>query len=220
MIELQANVGKLRRHARISAAVHIGVVIVLLLAMGVTVAETSSRFQREKSWGTALVLLVAAGAAAYLVWHLVVAVRVSFGTRPRIVPYFQDKYFRSGSSRQTSEESKAAFRGGYAIAAEMPLLEALAGELGVMPLSAFGFGDDALGQQPQWSALSDGIRTASALAGSDRVGAATRSELQQLAAVLEKAAERQSKFALIVRHGPDDFISGVEMEKREGTFWC
>lgn len=220
MIELQANVEKLRRHARIAAAVHIVVVIVVLLAMGVAVVETSSRFQRERSWGTALVLLVAVGAAVYLVWHLAVAMRAIAVTRPRIVPYFQDKYFRSGSSRETSEESKAAFRGGYAIAAEMPLLEDVAGELGVTPLSAFGFGDDALGQQPQWSALSEGIRTARALAESDRVGAAARAELQQLAAALGKAAERQSKFALIARYGPDDFISGVEMEKREGTFWC
>jgi hypothetical protein len=169
----------------------------------------------------------ASAVVALYLWFFVWTLRKHAGRRPRVVPYFEQKYFRSGDpSRKTAEESWSAFSAGAGIAADLPRLDELAGQLRVAPLSSFGFGDDLLKQQPQWSDLADGLRTLSALIaklrepeGARSFDATTVTDLQTLAAALEKARESQNRFSLVLRYGADDAMSGVEMERRQGSFW-
>jgi hypothetical protein len=169
------------------------------------------------TYGTLVVLVL----AALCFWHSIQTLMKYANGKPRVVPYFELKYFRSlDSSRKTAEESHSAFLGGNGIAANLPQLDTFAQQIGVAPLSNFGFGDDLLNQQPQWSDMTDGLRTLRALiakAGEPlearRLSAMTITDLQTLAAALEKALEGQRRFCLILRYGPDAFISGVEMEK-------
>jgi hypothetical protein len=201
------NKRRLRRQAIAAAAFQLLVGAFVLAIVAFIVVPW---FHAGGSIGVAALFL------AYAIWTLRGYARM----RPRVVPYFELKDFRRGDpSRKTAEESGRAFLSGEEIAANLEDLDELALRLGVAPLSSFGFGDDLLKQEPQWSGIDDGLRTLSALltnASKPDVAA----QLQNLAAALAKARQSQVRFCLIVRYGPDDAISGVEMAKRQGTFWC
>ena len=163
-------------------------------------------------------LWIAAAFAVLYVWFVVYAIRRYADERPRIVPYFERKYFRSGDpSRPVAEESRSAFRAGTAIAADLTRLDDVARQMGVTPLSSFGFGDDLFHQTPQWSDITEGVRTIETLI--PKADNQTAEDLRTLLAALQKVRATQQRFSLILRYGPDEFISGVEMEKRIGSFW-
>jgi hypothetical protein len=216
MVTAEQNVRRLKRLSLVAAALQLlSVAAVLALVAFIVVPSLRA--------GGAFAST--AFAALYL-WYFIRTFRMHTATRPRVVPYFELKYFRSGDpSRKTAEESWSAFLSGTGIAADLQRLDDLAGKLGVAPLSSFGFGDDLLKQHPQWSDITEGLRTLSALVAKVRepspvsFDGATVTDLQTLATALEKARETQSTFCLILRHGADNAISGVEMEKRQGSFW-
>jgi hypothetical protein len=104
---------------------------------------------------------------------------------------------------------------GFGVAKEMPALDAAAMERGVAQPSDFGFSDEP----KRWWNAREGLQTLDAIAGliadSDELG----QDLAAMRSALEAAAEKEIKFALLVRLGPDDFISPVEMDNRKGSFW-
>lgn len=223
--DLAANVAKLRRQARLAASVHIVFLIAVIAGMAITCIEAGIRLGQEPSVHTGVLVFFAGCIGIGAVWHLISVGKTYAAAQPRVVPYFSNKYFTADDvTRKTSDESQAAFNSGYRIAADLPELDALAHELNIAPLSSFGFGDDLLGQRPEWCDLNEGIRTVTALItaamnGDTHLSSSTVSELQTLLAALSTAKETQSSFALVVRYGRDDFISGAEMNKREGTYW-
>lgn len=201
-MDLESNVRTLRRQTRIAATIHIAVLLILLAGCSIAATEASG-----------LSFLILGAASILFLWHLLAAIRYLFTDRPRVVAYFRNR-----GSRTAPQESSAAFRGGYHLAANLSRLDDRARQFGVAPLSSFGFGDDLLHQVPQWSSIEDGIRTLTTLIDHTDDND-TRADLSRLLAVLEKASETQSVFALIARYGADEFISGVEMDRRTGTFW-
>jgi hypothetical protein len=211
----------------IAAVVHITVLVVLTCGMAFTVNEAAIRFHSFASAGAVILAISAAAVGVILLWHLVRAFVAFARSRARIVPYFSDKNFRREQGKGASEEARQAFQSGYGIAADLALLDDVAAEVGISPLSAFGFGDDIFNQRPQWTELDEGLRTVTALItalhnhdASRRLSVSTLSDLETLRDALTRGRETQTSFSLIVRYGPDDFISGYEMEKRTGTFWC
>jgi hypothetical protein len=227
MVPLSVNVAKVKRRNVLAATLHITLLLLLVALVTFVVVENGRRFRDERSAGAGVVTLVAVAGEIGLLWHVFGAIWSCATSKPRVVPYFREKLFRKKLNRKASEESSKAFHRGLGIAADLSRLDDLARELHVTQLSSFGFGDDLLKQRPQWSDLAEGMRTVSALierlegdATSARVSATTLADLKGLAAVFGKAQESQTSFCLVVRHGRNDFISGYEMEKREGTFWC
>ena len=137
--------------------------------------------------------------------------------KPRIVPYFRDPL-------NSQKETCAAFRGGFRLAADLAQLDDWARTAGVQPLSAFGFSDDYHKQEPIWGDPAEGLRTLSALKkhlDQNATGSSspTAQELDALSTVLGKALERGTPFSLIVRLGRDSYVSGVEISRRQGSFW-
>lgn len=146
--------------------------------------------------------------------------------RPRVVPYFERKYFRANKPQRVTDESMRVFRRGAGIATDIEKLDETARRLSVAPLSSFGFGDDLFSRDPAWREIDEGLATVDAVTAAVRhpamaatLDADTVEDLQALGDALRKARKRSTRFALIVRHGPDKFVSGVEMEKRRGSFW-
>lgn len=217
MVSAKQNEKRLKHRALAGAALQLLLVAAVLALVGFIVVP------RLRTGGA----FIAAAIAILYLWYVARTLRIYAGMQPRVVPYFDVKDFRSHDPSQAiAEESRAAFRAGAGIAANLPRLDDLATQAGVAPLSSFGFSDDLLNQQPQWSDLADGLRTLSALLARLREPESARpfdpitiSDLQTLAAALEKAQQRQRRFCLVLRHGTDDFISGVEMQKRQGSFW-
>jgi|SRR6185369_1791851 len=216
-MDFRTNLRTLRRRIRIAATIHVFILIVLVCVLGIAVRESGTSFMERRALGSGATTLILGAAVIFFLWQLVRVIPLYIADRARIVPYYSEKYFQ----RKAADESWAAFRGGYHIAAELPRLDELARHLGVPPLSSFGFADDVLKQTVQWNRPEDGLRTVNALLEhGDALSPGARADLTTLAAALEKAAEQQETFSLLVRFGKDDFISGVEMSKRQGNFWC
>lgn len=226
MVSLELNVAKLRRRNLLAMLFQLGVLLVLITLWVPAMTVFVARFRAQQTAGSGLAAIVAGVVGAAVILHLLRGFIWSARNKLRVVPYFKDKGFREKSNRKASAEAWDAFRAGSGIAADLSRLTDLAHELQVKPLADFGFADDLLRQETQWSDLTEGKRTVSALiarlkedeAGAG-VSAATLSDLQTLARALEKAGESQPSFCLLVRYGDDVFISGHEMEKRQGTFW-
>jgi hypothetical protein len=102
-------------------------------------------------------------------------------------------------------------------------LESRASQQGVAPLSAFGFGDDILGQVVVWHPADSGLKTVRALVASSHGAALVNpkllEDLQATEAALERAEAAAVRFAVVVRIGADDWISPHEMDCRKGSFW-
>ncbi|HEY2321283.1 MAG TPA: hypothetical protein VGJ82_00340 [Thermoanaerobaculia bacterium] len=147
----------------------------------------------------------------------------SLRERPRVIPYFP-KHLRSEGGTSNSER-RNAFHDGCGLAADMAVLDRLATDAGVASLSQFGFSDDLMKQEVTWFDPTEGLQTVETLlrllaADPGPISGVTLDDLRRLRGALQRAAETNTQFALIVRYGRDDFISGVEMERRAGTFWC
>jgi hypothetical protein len=97
----------------------------------------------------------------------------------------------------------------------MATLDAAASERGAAQPSDFGFSDEPR----RWWGARDGLRTLDAIAGSVADSDELGQDLAALRSALEKAAEKEIQFALLVRLGPDTFISLWEMDTRKGSFW-
>jgi hypothetical protein len=134
----------------------------------------------------------------------------------RIVPYFQSRI------AVYPDNQPDAFSTGVHLARRCRQLDTCAQEMGVLPLSHFGFQDDQDWQTLTWHDPSDGLRTIDALInkmadGKDNDDLLT--DLIRLRDNLRRAQAQNTWFCLIVRAGMDKFISPMEMDIRKGHFW-
>lgn len=164
-------------------------------------------------------VLAAACAGAVFVFTLfVLCLNLIAPDRVRIHPYFE----KPVSSAQGSVSTGAAFLSGATLAEELEPLDALAGNVGVAPLSAFGFEDDFFGEEPKWHAPEEGLKTVLALLDSLNgqpdsvcdVKGVTK-DLKKIADALEDARKRAIRFCLLVR--ACDATNAMEWEQRKGT---
>lgn len=135
-----------------------------------------------------------------------------------IHPYFE----KPVASGERPVASGAAFRGGEALARNLEPLDALADEVGIAPLSAFGFEDDFFGEQLTWHAPEEGLKTVLALLDSlkeqpgrvcDLKG--VTNDLKKIASALEDARKRSIRFCFLVR--VSSATNSMEWEHRKGT---
>lgn len=120
------------------------------------------------------------------------------------------------------------FGSGYAIASRCRTLDRLAADHNLEPLSCFGFNDDRgvnVGKI-KWHLAKRGLDAVTGLlefvrqnpgsvAGVDEV----ISDLEKMKNALQRAADRNIPFALILRTLDDNRVSDMEMMVRRGTFW-
>jgi len=209
---LQREVRRLRLDCLVANLIH---PISLLLNFGMLLAVvgalvTLPELWREPSLATAASAAILTAAAVWLSWIRISGLWHCIAARPRVVPYFQtrlgahDKPYTSG-----------AFEHGFGLGDKMAALDAAASERGVAQPSEFGFSDEP----KRWWDARDGLRTLDAIAGSVADSDELDQDLAALRSALEKAAEKEIRFALLVRLGPDDFISLYEMDTRKGSFW-
>jgi len=209
---LQREVRRLREDCLVANLIH---PICLILNFGLFLAVvgamvTLPELWREPSLVAAASAAILTAAAVWLSWMRISGLWHCIAARPRVVPYFQtrvganDKPYTSG-----------AFVHGFGVANKMAALDAAASERGVAQPSDFGFSDEPR----RWWDARDGLRTLDAIAGSVADSDELGQDLAVLRTALEKAAEKEIQFALLVRLGPDDFISPVEMDNRKGSFW-
>lgn len=134
----------------------------------------------------------------------------------RIVPYFEHRV-------ATDDDSiPDAFDGGIELASKCYRLDEVAAEVGVPPLSAYGFQDDYDGDEIIWHDPREALRTIDALTKAIRQQAdmaAVVGELARLRAYLHLASQKGIRFCLLVRAGRDNMISPLEMDRRQGYFW-
>ena len=164
-------------------------------------------------------VLAAACAGAVFVYMLfVLCLKLIAPDQIQIHPYFE----KPVSSAQGRVSTGAAFLSGETLAKELESLDALAANVGVAPLSAFGFEDDFFGEEPRWRAPEEGLKTVLALLDSldgqpdsvcDVEGVAK--DLKKIAAALEDARKRGVRFCLLVRSC--DTTNAMEWEQRKGT---
>ncbi len=138
--------------------------------------------------------------------------------RPRIVPCFARELGPYGG------ETMTAFRRGRALYRESAAVDRLAENLGVKPLSAFGFGDDYYEQEIRWHPASEGLTTIEALqrglASLTVTSRGVAEDLQALASVVRTAAEQGVDFSLVLRlHAKDSMQVVRTREVRQGSFW-
>lgn len=151
--------------------------------------------------------------------HLAFVVTQFFRRKPRIVPYFSKRL-------DARAETWAAFRAGFSVAAALESLDNIAVGAGAVPLSTFGFTDDAYGQPVVWHPPAEALQTVSGLIEQLRATEAKQPgvqslilDLEMLAATLRKAIQSEASFCLIIRGGDDRYISPSEMDHRQGSFW-
>ncbi|MGN6546791.1 MAG: hypothetical protein ACTHK7_17175 [Aureliella sp.] len=101
-------------------------------------------------------------------------------------------------------------------------LDAAAEQLGVAPLSSFGFNDDLRGEQLHWHSPSQGLATVNALLqwletanAPASVAALLRADLAKWRHALARAEAQSTPFCLLLRHC--NATSGHEWEVRQGS---
>jgi hypothetical protein len=184
----------------------------LVIAVAGARAATINFFAEGRTLGTGASAAILIAFTLYLGAYFV-AVLSSYFAPARVVPYFE---------RSLDFKMQGAFKNGFALAKGFDVLERRASELGVTPLSAFGFGDDMLGQLLVWHSTETGLKTVQALVASshnEALDAKLLEDLQAVEAALERAAAKAVRFTLVVRIGADKWISGAEMFQRKGSFW-
>jgi len=207
---LQREVRRLRSDCLVLFFIH---PISLLLNFGLFLAVagafvTLSVLWQESSLVEAASAVILTAAALWLSWERVSGVWHCIAARPRVVPYFKTRLSAPG-------EPSVTFKHGFGVANQMAALDAAASERGVAQTSDFGFSDEPR----RWWDARDGLRILDSIACSVPDSDELAQDLAVLRSALEKAAEKEIQFALLVRLGADDFISPVEMDNRKGSFW-
>lgn len=185
----------------------------LALAVPGARAATVNFFAEGRTLATGASAAVLIGFALFLGSYFVGCLIFWPFARTRLVPYFE---------QSLNSTTQKAFQQGFALAKEFDGLERRASQLGVTPLSAFGFGDDMLGQVVVWHDASDGLETLRALVASSRqrtLDPNLLEDLQTLEAALEKAEVAAVRFSFVVRLGSENGIQNVELCQRKGSFW-
>jgi hypothetical protein len=175
------------------------------LGFACSVYAFSESAGRVGMWG----MLGLLGFAIYFSMILGFAFRVARQTS--IVPYFQQEVGDIHSFAQ-----------GHAVARSCQMLDELALQLGLTPLSAFSFNDDLAGETVVWHPSGHGLATFSGLLAAlhERPNFVPRQdqlfkELTNIVDALKKATNRNIPFSLLLRVG--DSTSSLEWERRKGT---
>lgn len=210
-------------------------VALVLAAIGARAAIINSVEDGWAATGVSGAILI--GFTLLLGARFVQTLRFSLTTPARLVPYFErpldakkwgafkktSKMWDFGASSEPLDASMwEAFKRGFALARGFDALECRASELGVTPLSVFGFGDDMLGQVVVWHSAGGGLKTVRALVAScepEALDPKLLEDLQALEAVLERAETAGVRFAMVVRISSDEWIAHAEMVQRKGSFW-
>lgn len=195
-----------RHRAHLEGSSGCGCATAWLAAAG-TVAALNLAFALA-GWGG----WVWAGAASALflliAWSVAAGYRDQF--RVRVLPYFE----RPVGDTDT-------WLAGESLLWHSRALDEIAVRCGVTPLSAFASGDDLVaGEESQWFAPGDALRTAERLLEADvaeSLPAGVVSDLERLRDALRLAGAAGVRFCLLVREG--SFASGHEMSVRKGSFF-
>jgi hypothetical protein len=187
----------------------------MVILAGAGVFTRIGEFSHGRSWYDLLAAGVAGAAFVFFSVALVAGIRDS--QRGRIVPYFR---------RRLGIKGLAPFNTGETLAHQCEYIDQVARELGLAPISSFGFADDAQGGRVSWHSSEEGLRTVTALRN-HFIKATPRAPhharlAEDLAAIekaLEEAVKQEVPFAFILRSGGDKFISPPEMDRRQGSFW-
>jgi hypothetical protein len=183
---------------------------VFLSAVGVF-CYGQSAFNKPTSIDIAACLLLLAAFIWFTWFWLIQGIKEGFICR--IVPYFESKI---GIHKMN------AFDGGIKLARQCRMLDNLACQIGVRPLSDFGFRDDRDYQKLIWHDSSEGINTIVRLKEKLQNNPKAISLVQELDVLqnnLEQAEEKNIRFCLLIRSGLDKMISPIEMDRRKGSFW-
>jgi hypothetical protein len=212
----------------------------LLMGLVLAVAgavPTSMNFANSRTVAAGVSAAILIGFTMFLAAYFVQVLRLWLTAPARLVPYFErcldaetwgafKKTVKTWDFGVSSEPLNAAmweaFKRGFALARGFDVLERRASQLGVAPLSAFGFGDDMLGQVVVWHTADAGLKTVRTLVASSQQEALDPNlleDLQVLEAVLERAEVAAVRFAMVVRICSDKWILHAEMCQRKGSFW-
>ncbi|MBI3866267.1 MAG: hypothetical protein HY290_30680 [Planctomycetia bacterium] len=160
-------------------------------------------------WKEAVQLTVFLGLTAFFGFGLWITLRVASQTT--IVPYFQKALGDIDTFAQ-----------GHAVARSCQALDALADQLGLTPLSAFGFNDDLAGETVVWHPPAQGLATVAGLVASLKTTESLSpdrdlliKELSNIEHALQKATDANVPFCLLLRTA--DVTSAIEWERRQGT---
>ena len=210
-VQHQARLAKARQGLLINCIFAVGLFFSLLALIPTIVWFRADGLP----WGKLIFLAVF---TLFFGWAVVMWLTWPRWLKPRIVAYFARELEPYGGG------TSAAFWRGRAVYLELAALEKLAQDLGVKPLSAFGFEDDFFEQKVQWHPAAEGLQTVAALRQSlDAQMLANRAliqDLDALAQVLHSATERGVDFCLVLRLTKSDSIQAVcTREDRQGRFW-
>lgn len=192
-----------------------GVFFLVGLGLAVPGARAASiNFAGTRTLGAGVSAAILIGFSVYLGAYFVVVLWFWPLASARLVPYFE---------KPLNSTAREAFKRGFALVREFDGLERRASQLGVTPLSAFGFGDDMLGQAVVWHTADDGLKTARALVASfqqEGHDSNLLEDLQALEAALEEAEAAAVRFSFVVRLGSDaNGVQNAELCQRKGAFW-
>jgi hypothetical protein len=158
-------------------------------------------------------VLAALAGAVFLLFGLLGGIGGLYDTRRfvRVIPYFQRKV-----------GGICTFAAGQSLARCLRQLDAVAAELQVTPLSAFGFHDDLRGESLTWHAPDEGLHTVTTLlselqvlAEQEGIPAGVLRDLRAWKHALERATAQGISFCILLRHG--NATSAQEWDVRQGT---
>lgn len=182
-----------------------------LVAAAVALAIAVVSWFLAVEWDAPVLPAAVAAAVFLIVAGCATATMIVVRREVAIHPYFESRVGEIDTFGQGRE-----------LARHLKDLDELARELGVVPLSAFGFADDLAGEALTWHDAATGRKTAEALlvvlsgdgllaVGSDRLV----QDPKRLAHALGRADDRGIRFCLLLRHG--DGTSAQEWEVRKGS---
>lgn len=185
-----------------------------------TIAVTGSLaalFAAAAVWWGGSVLIAAIAAAIFILATLGSVLGLWDCLRwVRIIPYFE-----------STVGGIETFLAGEALARHLRQLDDVAADIGVTPLSEFGFNDDLCGETLVWHDAEDGLSAllpllAALEARPDRIEArdplalqCVQCDLRKMIEALQKARQGGIRFCLLLRHG--NGTSALEWEQRKGT---
>lgn len=211
--------GRPRKHRSLQLAQLRSLTIAAMIFVGSALAGLGLNikwFAEEPGWGTWLRTVASGTMTLALGWYFGVALRSTLRDRGRILPYFP---------KPTDGTLGGAWLSGEALSDNCAALDQLAVSAGVRPLSSFGFNDDFDGEVVEWNEPDDGMRTLEAIlrcleGGSNKQPStqSIRRELTTLRAVLQRAQETRTRFALVVRFAEGGTYQ-MEMDQRKGSYF-
>jgi hypothetical protein len=183
-----------------------------LILLAATLATAVVAIRSDGPLGDRAELATGIAGAVFVYYQLVMVARLNDVLRhASVVPYFR---------RRVGEIN--TYSSGESLARHVEELDEVARTNAVVPLSAFGWGDDLEGEPVVWHASAEGLKTVNFLLVTlerDETGwddhAATIADLKQIAQALERADSLGIPFSLLLLHST--VTNGQEWDARQGT---